>query len=62
MGRDGPRFLAVGQVVKPHGIKGELLVLPLTDHPESTYTPGVVLRLGNADSEEPDPELPPLRL
>jgi len=62
MGRDGPRFLAVGHVVKPHGIKGELLVLPLTDHPESTYTPGVVLRLGNADSEEPDPELPPLRL
>jgi 16S rRNA processing protein RimM len=48
--------------VKPHGIKGELLVLPLTDHPQSTYTPGVVLHLGNVDSVNPDPGLPDLKL
>ena len=62
MGRDGPRFLAVGHIVKPHGIKGEFLVLPLTDHPQNTYAPGVVLRLGNTDSADPDPDLPPLKL
>ena len=62
MGRDGPRFLAVGHIVKPHGIKGEFLVLPLTDHPQSTYTPGVVLHLGNVDSVNPDPGLPDLKL
>jgi len=62
MGRDGPRFLAVGHIVKPHGIKGEFLVLPLTDHPQSTYTPGVMLHLGNVDSANPDPDLPALKL
>lgn len=62
MGRDGPRFLAVGHIVKPHGIKGEFLVLPLTDHPQSTYRPGVVLHLGSVDSANPDPGLPDLKL
>ena len=62
MGRDGPRFLAVGHIVKPHGIKGEFLVLPLTDHPQSTYRPGVVLHLGSVDSTNPDPGLPDLKL
>jgi 16S rRNA processing protein RimM len=62
MGRDGPRFLAVGHIVKPHGIKGEFLVLPLTDHPQSTYRPGVMLHLGSVDSANPDPGLPDLKL
>ena len=62
MGRDGPRFLAVGHIVKPHGIKGEFLVLPLTDHPQSTYRPGVMLHLGSVDSANPDPGLPTLKL
>ena len=62
MGRDGPRFLAVGHIVKPHGIKGEFLVLPLTDHPQSTYRPGVVLHLGSVDSANQDPGLPDLKL
>ncbi len=29
-----PRFLVVGQVAKPHGVRGEVSVLPLTDLPE----------------------------
>jgi 16S rRNA processing protein RimM len=60
MGREDPQFLVVGHINKSHGTRGELFVWPLTDHPESVYAPGVVLRLGNADSDEPDPDLPPL--
>lgn len=29
-----PRFLAVGRVLKPHGVHGEVRVEPLTDQPE----------------------------
>jgi len=29
-----PRFLAVGQVSRPHGVRGELRVQILTDYPE----------------------------
>lgn len=62
MGREDPRFLVVGHISKSHGTKGELFVWPLTDHPGSVYAPGVVLRLGDADADEPDPDLPPLRI
>lgn len=62
MGRHDPRFLVVGHLNRPHGTKGEIFVWPLTDHPESTYAPGVVLYLGSGDTGEPDPDLPPLRV
>ena len=62
MGRADPRFLVVGHLNKPHGIKGELLIMPLTDHPEGVFAPGVVLRVGKADDHEPDPDLPPRRV
>ncbi len=62
MGRVDPGFLVVGHLAKAHGIYGELYVWPLTDHPEGTFTPGVVLRLGDAEGREPDPDLPPLRV
>ena len=29
-----PRFLAVGRVIKPHGVHGEVRVEPMTDQPE----------------------------
>lgn len=29
-----PRFLAVGRVLRPHGVRGELRVEIMTDHPE----------------------------
>ena len=29
-----PRYLAVGRVVRPHGVRGELRAKVLTDHPE----------------------------
>lgn len=62
MGRDDPRYLVVGHLNKAHGTKGELFVWPLTDHPESVYAPGVVLLLGEEDENEPNPDLPPLRV
>ena len=50
MGRtDGPGHLVVGHLNKAHGIKGEVFVWPLTHHPESTFAPGVVLYLGDAE-------------
>ena len=57
-----PSHLVVGYLNKPHGIKGEMYVSPLTDHPDSVFASGVVLSLGSADDDEPDPDLPPLRV
>ncbi|MBT8488073.1 MAG: ribosome maturation factor RimM [Gemmatimonadetes bacterium] len=57
-----PSHLVVGYLSKPHGIKGEMYVSPLTDHPESVFASGVVLWLGGADDDEPDYDLPPLRV
>ncbi len=45
------RYLAVGTVRKPHGIKGELLVEVETDHPDAMFQPGRVLRVGTATGE-----------
>jgi 16S rRNA processing protein RimM len=58
--RADPGFLAVGHVTRAHGILGELFVTLLTDHPEGSYAPGVVLLQGDATGLVPDPELPPL--
>ena len=62
MGRNDPLYLVVGHLNKPHGTKGELFVWPLTDHPEGTFAPGVVLYQGTGTAAEPDPDLPPLRV
>lgn len=58
-GGQAPGFLAVGRLGRPHGTGGEITVRPLTDHPESTFAPGVVLLPGE---DAPDPELPPLEV
>ncbi len=62
MGRTDPGFLVVGHLARAHGIRGELFVQPLTDHPEGTFAPGVVLLPGDGDGREPDPDVPPLRV
>ena len=36
----GPTHLAVGLLKKPHGVKGDVIVIPLTDAPEQVYVPG----------------------
>lgn len=33
-----PRFLVIGEVVKPHGVRGEMQVVVLTDEPERFLT------------------------
>ncbi len=42
-----PRHLAVGRLRKPHGLKGEFAIFPLTDEPEAVFVPGrQLVRLG----------------
>lgn len=55
-----PAFLVVGHVRKPHGTRGELVVEGLTDHPGDVFVSGVVLRVGDASGNDPDPDLAPL--
>jgi 16S rRNA processing protein RimM len=62
MATNPPEFLAVGFVSKPHGIKGEAYVQPLTDYPESVFVPGVVLRSSVSEGQAPDEDAPPLRI
>lgn len=62
MARPDPSHLVVGYLNKAHGIKGEMYVSPLTDHPERVFAPGVVLSLGGVEDDEPDWDLPPLRV
>ena len=39
-GPEPPRYLAVGRLRKPHGLKGECAVFPLSDTPDRVFTPG----------------------
>ena len=56
-----PKNLVVGHLNKAHGTRGEIFIWPLTDHPESTFAPGVELYLGDANGDLPsDP--PTLRI
>ena len=58
MGRSEPPYLVVGHLNKAHGTKGEIFVGPLTDHPEGTIAPGVILYLADQAGAQPDPQLP----
>lgn len=42
-GGGGARFLAVGRLRKPHGLKGEFAVFPLTDSAAEVFAPGRTL-------------------
>ena len=39
----GPRHVVVGRLRKPHGLKGDIVLFPLTDDPERTFRPGAAL-------------------
>lgn len=54
---EAPQNLIVGYLNKAHGTKGELFIWPLTDHPESTFAPGVDLSLGDANGDLPNEAL-----
>jgi 16S rRNA processing protein RimM len=62
MKRLEPSFLVVGHINKAHGTKGEIFVWPLTDHPESTFAPGVILYVGDEAGEAPDPSWPSIEI
>ncbi|MEX0891129.1 MAG: ribosome maturation factor RimM [Gemmatimonadota bacterium] len=51
--RPEPEHLLVGHVTKPHGNKGEVLVMPLTDAPEAYFTEGRVLLLTDTEGVLP---------
>lgn len=52
----GPRFLLIGRVVKPHGIRGEVRVRPYTDLPERfSWLESVYLGLPDADAPDGAP-------
>jgi 16S rRNA processing protein RimM len=53
-----PRYLLVGEIRKPHGIKGELFVAPTTDHVDAVYAPGAELLLADPDGRPLDVERP----
>jgi 16S rRNA processing protein RimM len=36
----GPTHLAVGLLKKPHGVKGDALIFPVTDEPETVFAEG----------------------
>jgi 16S rRNA processing protein RimM len=42
-----PDHLVVGHISKPHGTRGELFILPLTDNPDAVFAPGRELLLGD---------------
>jgi len=54
-GSDRPEWLVVGQISKPHGNKGEVLVWPLTDSPEAVFAEGRELLLGDREGAPGDP-------
>jgi 16S rRNA processing protein RimM len=40
---EAPRRLAVARLRKPHGLKGEITIFPLTDDPAGVFVPGRAL-------------------
>jgi len=60
MGHSEPSYLVVGHLNKAHGTKGEVFVWPLTDHPEGSFSPGVILYVGDETGNAPDPTRPSL--
>ena len=50
-GTQSPDFIIIGQVVRPHGIRGAVKVLPLTDDPQR-FTLLKTVHLGKEDQPE----------
>lgn len=51
------RWLVVGRLRKPHGLKGDVAVFPLTDSPEAVYAAGQRLQLMDLAGEVVGPPL-----
>ena len=46
------RHLVVGRLRKPHGLKGDLTLFPITDDPETVFAPGRSVWLVGLDGEK----------
>jgi 16S rRNA processing protein RimM len=53
-----PEFAIVGRIRKPHGIRGEVVVEPVTDAPEAMFASGARVFVG---STSPEPPATPMR-
>ena len=51
MGAGVPPHLVVGRLRKPHGLKGDCAVFPLTDEPETVFAPGRLLWVQSLEGE-----------
>lgn len=60
--RSNPDFLVVGHLSKVHGIRGELYVWSLTDHPETTFRAGVTLHVSDVQGDRPSDLFPDLEV
>lgn len=49
-------------MARPHGTKGELYIWSLTDYPDTTFKPGVELRIADPEGRAPDPLFPALTI
>jgi 16S rRNA processing protein RimM len=49
-----PLTLVVGRIVKPHGIRGEVVVDVRTDSPEDRFGPGMVLGVQRQGARRPE--------
>ena len=47
----GARHLVVGRLRKPHGLKGDIAVFPLTDDPDHAFAPGRSVWLVNLEGD-----------
>ena len=47
----GARHLVVGRLRKPHGLKGDCTLFPLTDQPDTVFAPGRSVLLVGLDGE-----------
>ena len=56
-----PDWIIVGRIRKAHGIRGEVLVEPITDAPDAIFAPGRRVFVGRTDAR-PDPAVPPLEV
>jgi 16S rRNA processing protein RimM len=53
MAEPAPARMIVGRVLRPHGLRGELIVEILSDAPEQRFVPGAELAAGDPESGEP---------
>ena len=56
-----PELVIVGRVRKAHGVRGELVIEPLTDSPDEVFAAGRQLVAGTVDGG-PDPRAKPLTI